>query len=94
MTDMALAKIHGVTKQAVNRARAKHARGQLPAKIPSARRRVLDDALDEMLGIMGHYDPASSDQLAYNEGLRDMANAIRGWTLKQQVAHPLDCPNA
>lgn len=81
--------MHGVSKQAANKARLRHG-GQPAAKVPAGRRRVLDDALDEMLGIIGHYDPRTPEELAYNDGLRDMANAVRGWTLKQRIEHALD----
>lgn len=83
LSDASLADSLGVTRQRVNKARQRCA-GEKAIRVKKTRRE-LDDMIDEMVGIISHYDPRTGEELSYNEGVKDMANTFRGWTLRARL---------
>lgn len=88
LSDASLADSLGVSRQRVNKARQRCSADK--AVRVKKTRRALDDMIDEMVGIISHYDPRTAEELAYNDGVKDMANTFRGWTLRAR----LDSQNA
>lgn len=83
LSDTSLSDSLGVSRQRVNMARQRCAAKK--ATRVKKTRRVLDDVIDEMVGIVSHYAPRTVEELAYNEGVKDMANTFRGWTLRARL---------